>query len=57
MDHHFQQKRGRGRGRKAGIPKKKKRKAGIPARGHADGAAVGMEEVDRLKIQSEVKLI
>jgi len=47
MDHHFQQKRGRGRGRKAGIP----------ARGHADGAAVGMEEVDGLKIQSEVKLI
>ena len=39
MDHHCPQKRGGGRGRKAGVP----------ARGHADGAAVGMEEVDEFE--------
>lgn len=53
----FPAEKGAGEGKKGRHTKKKKRKAGIPARGHADGAAVGMEEVDRLKIQSEVKLI
>lgn len=47
MDHHFQQKKGWGRGRKAGVQ----------ARGQVDDAAVRLEEVDGLKIQSEVKLI